>query len=308
MVIRSKHLFLDYTPSLNYYLKGPYKDSLNHGANFTGSFSYSKWSFTIGQSYSKSSNPLVETGAQTETQSLATPITATFHYSDKVFFEFTLTQQFQEAQQFGSFKQWSTMDWLNYRLSDKTSIGAGAGAGYTDYDQGPDTTYEQFQGRFDWRIGTKLNFTANGGVEIRQFKGIADSQSQVNPLFGITGRYQLFEATSFSVSANESVSASLFQSPLSKSTSFSASIGQRLLKHLQLTISGGHQTTEYQSAGRSTLPDRTDDTTFFSTSLGSTFLKKGTVSVSYQHSANASTGEGFSYNSNQYTAQIEYRF
>jgi uncharacterized protein (PEP-CTERM system associated) len=63
-----------------------------------------------------------------------------------------------------------------------------------------------------------------------------------------------------------------------------------------------------QSGSSAQFNGRKDDITFVSTGLSTQFFKKASASISYQHSQNKSTLAGYTYDSDQYTAQISYRF
>jgi len=138
--------------------------------------------------------------------------------------------------------------------------------------------------------------------------------SQLNPLFGATLAYQVFEWTSLGLAANRSISSSLFETQLTEITSVTATIGQRLFGRLQLGLTAGYRTTDYLSDSTATSPlpqetgARSDEITFASISLGAAIRRKGNATVSYQRSANKSNVPGFTYNSDQYTFSLGYRF
>jgi hypothetical protein len=311
--VNSKHVTIDYTPSLTYYSQGPYGDTVNHSASLAATFGYSDWSFHLDQSYQKSSYPLVETGLQTETEAFGTGFAANWNLSQKWFLDFTFSQSFQDNKGFQSSRQWSTMEWANYRITRQLSVGAGLGGGYVDVDLGSDSTYEQIQGRLNWRPAKKLSINLNGGIEIRQFLDTpGGSDNLVNPIMGASISYQVFESTSLSLSANRSVDTSLFVNQITENAGFSAGINQRLFRYLNAGISGGFRRSDYKSTfvffNQSFPILRRDDYSYISASLGTTFLKKGTANVAYTHGQNESTLAGFTYDSDQVTVQLGYRF
>ncbi len=310
--IVSRHLSLDYTPSLVYYSKGPYNDSLDHSVDLGATWGYGDWTFQLHQGYQRSTPPLVETGTQTETQSLPTSIAANWNFSEKWFFDFTLSQSFQDSQGFQSSKQWSTMEWANYRLTPQLSVGAGIGGGFTDVNMGSDSTYEQIQGRINWRPSRRFSLGLNGGVEIRQFLDVPRSDSLVNPIMGASMTYQIFDYTSLYLSANRSVDASLFANQITENSGVTAGVSQRLLKYINLGLSGGFRRTDYKGTftifGLAFPTLRRDDYSYVSTSLGTTFFRKGIATVAYTHGQNESTLAGYTYGSDQISVQIAYRF
>ncbi len=312
LTIESAHLSIDYTPSLNYYAKGPYEDSLNHSANLLANFGYGDWIFRIEQAYQEGFNPTIETGTQTQTESHNTSITATWNFNANWFFDFSLSQQLLSSQGFQGRDQWSTMDWINYRLTPELSFGAGVGGGYSKVDIGPDMAFEQFQGRVSWHPSRKLSVNLNGGIEVRQFIDVAGSDDLINPIMGASILYQVFDHTSLFLAANRAVDSSFFANQITETASVSGGINQRLLQHFNLDVSLGYRNTEYKNTfvffNQFFTTARRDDYAYVSTSLGTTFLKKGTATVSYLHGDNQSTLQGYTYATDQISLQIGYRF
>lgn len=308
LTLQSKHLSLDYTPSLVFYQKGPYSDTVNHNVRFSANWGYDQWKFGVSHNYSQASQPLIETGTQTDTQNNATSATASWYYNQKISFDFSISQDIQEASGFNNSRSWSTMEWANYHLTDKTTVGLGVGGGYSDVDFGSNMAFEQYQARLGWSPSPKIAVNLNGGIEVRQFLDINGAGDRINPLMGASINYAPFDATSLSLSANRSVSTSLFQDQITENTIISAGLSQRFLGRYNFSVSGGFRTSEYQTTSRFLAVDRSDDTTFVTVGLGTSIFKRGSIGVSYQHSSNTSNQGGFSYDSDQYTASIGYSF
>jgi hypothetical protein len=311
-VLQSRHLSIRYAPTLNYYSSDEFDDAVDHAASVNVNFGVGDWAFTLGNSYSKTSSVLIETGAQTPRQNNSTLLSALYQYSDRTSFEFSLSQDIQEADSLNNSIGWSSMNWANYHWSERTSVGVGIGGGYTKQDFGSDMTHEQLQGRIGWNPGKKLNVSLNGGVEFRQF---ADSgiEDQLNPLFGASIGYTPWEVTTFSLSANQSVGTSLLDAQATETSSISAGVRQRFLEVLHLDLFGGFMKQDYQNVAvqgsEATLEtSRSDDILSFSANLGCTVFKKGDISIFYQHSQNESSDEDFTYDSDQYGFQISYHF
>jgi hypothetical protein len=312
LTILSKHLLVDYTPSLGFYSKGPYDDTVNHSASLAANFGYKDWSFRISQGYLKATNPLIETAAQTQTESLTTAIDATWNFNEKFFFDFTLYQQFLNTEGFQNSRQWSSMEWANYRITQHLSVGAGLGGGYSAVDFGSDSFFEQIQGRVDWHPSNRLVVNLNGGIEIRQFLDTPGSDSLINPIMGGTVTYWLFDSTSLYAAANRSVGSSFFANEVTETASISGGVSQRILKYLHAGVSGGYRSSDYISTAgppnqlfQST---RKDSYSYISTTLGTTFLGKIYTNLIYTHSNNHSTVPGYTYDSDQFSVQLNYRF
>ncbi|MGN6386416.1 MAG: hypothetical protein ACTHMT_09270 [Verrucomicrobiota bacterium] len=308
ITLQSRHLTLDYSPSLSYYSKGSYQDTVNHNASIHGNFGYDKWQFNLGYSLSIGSSPLVETATQADFEQHNLFASAAYQFSQKTSFDFTLSDSIQQTSGFNGAQTVSSMNWLNYRIADRTVIGAGVGGGYSDVDNGSDMSFEQIQGRISWTPGDKFSMSANGGVEIRQFLAINGAPDLVSPTMGAVANYYVFKYTSLSLNANRGVSTSLFQDQITENTEVSAGIGQRFLGHLHFSLTGGLRKVDYKSSSTLFLANRSDDVTFITSALSTRFLKHGNLSLAYSRNENDSSQNGFSFTSNQYSFRIGFSF
>jgi uncharacterized protein (PEP-CTERM system associated) len=172
----------------------------------------------------------------------------------------------------------------------------------------PDMTFEQLQGRVNWRATDKISFQLHGGVEDRQILsgGAADL---INPVFDATIQYQPFEHTKISLTGQRVVSASYLskQSQVTENTGVSAGLNQRLVKKFFLDLSGGYQAVKYISSS-SSVASRKDDYDYLNAQLSYAFLKRGTIAVFYQISRDDSSVQGYSFTSHQVGFQIGYRY
>src|SRR6185503_17696326 len=101
-----------------------------------------------------------------------------------------------------------------------------------------------YQVRIQWRPSTKLSLSASAGLENRQFIGSTTPDS-LSPIFGTVLVYQLFEPTTFSLSASRAISSSYFQNQTTTTTGFTGNLRQRILNKLYLDIGGGYTMSEY---------------------------------------------------------------
>ena len=298
---------LDYTPTLSFYSSKEFKDTLAHNVFFGGGTAYGNWLFNLSQTYSASSQPLIETGVQTDEESFVTRLGASYYFNSKLMLELGLDQDIRSAQAFTTSRRWSTMDWLNYQISNRLSVGAGLGGGYENVTPGSDMTFEQFQAKINMRIARKLDLAVNGGGEVRQILDV-DGDPLVNPIYGASIQYRPFEHTTLSLSGNRVISSSLLQGQVSETTTISAAVSQRFLGLLYLTLSGGFSNNRYITADASLDVNREDDIANFSATLSYPFTTRGTASVFYNYSDNSSSSGAFSYSSSQVGLQLGYRF
>ena len=317
-----RHWSLDYTPTLTYYSNRHFQDSLDQSVLLTGGTSYGDWDFGLSQSYAFTTDQQVETASQTPTETYNTALSALWKFGDRMSVNFGLQQNFQFTSppglgggadpQLNSFqtldnsRDWSTLEWLNYQFAPRFDAGVGAGVGYVGVDTGPDQTYEQLQGRVNWRATDKISIQANAGFEEMQFQ-TGGAGDLFNPVFGAAIQYQPFEQTRISLNASRTVVPSSFQDQVQENTSVSASLNQRLLQKFYLDLGVGYNSIDY--AGTAGLGGtRTDNYYFLNARLSHPFLKRGTLAIFFQHTENSSSQPGFGYASNQVGLEVGYSY
>ena len=308
VTLQSTHLTFSYAPSFVWYTEGPYNDSVNHSLSASAWIGYDKWRFTLSHSYGWGSQPLVETAQQTDSETHSTGLSANYQHSERTSLDFSLSQSIQNTSEFNSSRNWSSMNWLNYVLTSKTTVGIGAGGGYSDVETGADSTYQSFQARINWVPTQKISAGVNGGIEVRQFLGETAADDSINPIFGANISYRPWHATTFGLSANRTIGTSLFADQITETTSLNASFGQRFFQRLNWGVSAGYSISDYQSTSQLVAVDRSDTIKSISTSLSMGFLKRASASVAYSHSINDSNLEGYSFTNDQITASLGYSF
>jgi len=301
------HWALDYSPLWSFYSNHEFSNAFGQTASLMGGTSYKDWALGLSQSYSDTSSPTAATASQTRTTSYATALNGSYAMNSKMSLDLTLNQQFESADQFSSYNEWSTLDWLNYQFWPRFSAGLGVGGGYVDESSSPDITFQQFQGRILWRASDKISLQLAGGVKVLQFLS-GDAAPLVNPIFGATIQYQPFEQTRFSVTGSRTVSSSYLQNQVTENMGVTADLNQRLLGKLFLDLSGGYQLVKYVSSVNTSSSSRQDDLYTFNAQLSRAFLKRGTIAVLYQLSEDNSSQAGYSFTSHQVGFQISYTY
>jgi hypothetical protein len=301
------HWTLDYSPVWTVYSNNKLRNTFGQTVMLVGGTAYNDWVFGISQGYTDSSSPSVETATQTRQQTYSTVVNAAYTMNSKMSLDLAANQDFVSADQFSSYQEWSTLDWLNYQFWPRLNAAVGVGGGYDNEDASPDMTFEQLQGRVNWRATDKISFQLHGGVEDRQFLS-GDASDLINPVFDATIQYQPFEQTKISLTGERVVSASYLQSSqVTESTGVSADLNQRLVKKLFLDLSGGYQTVKY-IASNSSVSNRKDDYDYLHAQLSWAFLKRGTIAVFYQISRDDSSKAGYSFTSHQVGFSIGFRY
>lgn len=304
------HWRLDYTPTWRFYSNRQFQDTLDHNVRLLGGTTYEDWFFGLSQTYASSSATLVETGTQTEQQIYSTTLKASYHFNSEMSVDLAINQNLVFAAQFSSSREWSTLEWLNYRFWPRLDAAIGAGFGYVDMDTGSDMTYEQLQGRINWRATDKLSFQVRGGLENRQTL-VSGASDVLNPIAAAVIHYQPFEVTRLSLSADRVVSTSLLTASsgnqVTETTAISGKLSQRLFKKLYLDLEGSYHLSTYVAASTAAT-SREDDYSTFNARLSCPFLKRGTAAVFYQYSDYSSTTPGYTYDSSQVGFELGYRF
>ncbi|MCF7762208.1 MAG: hypothetical protein K9N62_00890 [Verrucomicrobia bacterium] len=309
------HWMLDYTPSLRFYSSRSFQDSTDHSVMFNGGTLYRGWTFGLSQGYSRSLQPLAETASQAERESFTTAINAGYRLTSALSLQMGASQSIQFARQIGTSQElnnsrlWSSLNSLNYRLTDKWGLGLSAGGGYDDVGSGPNMAHEQVQGNINWRPSDKLHLSFNGGAEYRQFAG-SGRPDAINPIFGMTVQspFELTKTTLFSIRANRTLSSSILQNTLNVTTDFGATLSQRLFKRLNLALNGGYRIDSFESTLSSLVETREDRSISFGARLSMAFLKRANASVFYQGSDSSSSRAGFGYSNTQAGVEISYRY
>ena len=317
------HWTLDYTPTLFFYSSSSFQNTVNQSVNLGWGTAYGDWFFSGSQGYVSTSEPSVETAAQTDEETYTTALDASYQFNDKMSVDMGLSQSFYYVgngsnptnylQNLADSKSWSTMEWLNYQFWPRLNTGLGVGGGYITQEGSPDAIYEQYEARVNWRATDKISFQLSGGVHDQQYLS-GGANDLITPIFGGAIQYQPFTQTRLSVMASSTVSPAAYQNQTTETDQIMGDLNQRLLGRLNLELSGGYSTTKYNAADSVVSTSRNDDVYSFNARMSCAVLKRGTVSVFYTFSENSSnqsgftSGSGFGYTSNQVGFEIGYRY
>jgi hypothetical protein len=332
-----RHWSLDYTPTLRFYSDSHFKNEFDNSVSLVGSTTYENWTLGLSQSFNESSSPEVETAAQTDQQNYSTTISASYTFNDKISLDMSANQTLTYVDNpFGTNNfntnnpsanqnlnqdsmSWSTTEFINYNFWPRFNVGVGGTLGYVNVNIGPNQTFEDLNGRFNWRATDKISLQINGGMEFVQFSGGgelgAGESDLATPIFSVSIQYQPFKNTQISLSGSRAVSPSSFfiLDSVTETTSVTLGVSQRLLTKYSLSLSGGYTKTDYtqsfQFGGMSIpLSDRTDNSWNFNAQLSRAIWKRGTIAATYTYSTDSSSQPGFGYSSNQIGIQFSYNY
>jgi hypothetical protein len=307
------HWNLDYTPTLRFYSNRQFQDTTDQAVTLAGGTVFRDWTFGFSQSYASSSQPLIETGAQTDLEVFSTSLSARYPMNSVLTLDLGASQTFSYVDQtvageaLTDSKTWLTQDWLDYQFAPKISAGVGVGFGYDNLSVGTDMTFEQLQGRVTWRPGEKLSLLVSAGVEDLQFVD-AHLPDVVEPIFGVTVSYQIFEATALSLAAARTVNPSFFENQITKNTTVAAGLRQRFFENFYLEVGGGYEFSGYSASASGADVNREDNGVFANVKLSTLIWKRITAAAFYVYTENSSSQSRFDVSSSQVGFELGYHF
>jgi len=300
---------LDLNLNANVYSNSEFRNNVGYSFAIRNRAQTEDWLWNYGALASLSDQNQVETATQTLEQNYSVSVSGQYGYSTRLSLEVGLNTTARVTDQFSNFWSWDTLEWLNYKSTPKTTLGIGLGAGYNFVDPGPDTVFEQLQGRVIWLPGPKLSFQLSGGV---QFQQITDGSSGngVFPLGAAAIAYQIRDGTSLSLNASTSIGNSYYTGQIDQNAIFSFGIQQRFFKHFFLTVTPGYGFTRYLSTNPGAdFQDSGDQSTFFLyAGLSTVLFKKLNTSLFYQFNDSSATDASLEYNTWQVGVRVNYRY
>jgi len=301
------HWTADYTPTWTFYSNNAFQDSVAHNASLNGTAGFTDGRLDFSERYSRSNEPLIETGRQTRQESSLTSLVANYALGTRSRIEASINYDLRYVDVSPDSREWSTHEWLHYQFTNRVDGAVGLGLGYAAIDPGADMSYVQELARVGWRPLDKIMIDVHAGREQRKFRK-AGTPTLSNPNYGAAVTYQPIETTTLSFSTDRAIGVSYFADQATQRTGWSFSFDQRLLEHFHLSGSTGRSKVDYISAASSLVTSRADRTTTSSLRLSTSFLRRGTIAVVYLHSHNSSSLPGYTFTSDQTGLEVGYRF
>jgi hypothetical protein len=305
----------DYTYSHTFYSNRFFRDSVEHAASMVGTLRRKKWTIVATQRYSQTESQEIETGRQTPLKNYMADVDFTLRLGDRTQLSSVGTFGSRKVGDVSSNPLWTTSNWMSWNLSEDLSyeisstidVGAGYIFGYDSIKPGSDMSHSQPEGRLSWHPSNRLSFSAVAGIETRKFESGRGGKMD-NPVYRATAQYAPFSTTKISLAGSRSFSASYFANWATRTSGWNSGLEQRLLKRFYLSLNYGELDAQYVFTNSALVPNRTDATRTAGARLTSSFLGVGSISLIYQNGKNSSTERDFSFVSNQYGAEISYRF
>lgn len=189
---------------------------------------------------------------------------------------------------------------VNYRYSDKLTIGLGGSGGYDSVDDpNPDQTFEQGNVRLSYELTGKLTFNGSGGVEFRQFENNTRG-TFVSPVFDLGLNYQPFDSTTFNLSGSRHINNSgALAGQNYTNTTITLRLEQRFFQRLFVGLAAGYENSDYFSTVNGVTANRRDDYFFIEPSVDLNVTRFWTVGAYYLHRENDSSLASVDFYDNQ---------
>ena len=311
------HWDLQYTPTERLYSNHNFVDGLDHYVDLEGSVTNQATSLSVSQKYIHTLSPLLETGAQTETDIYDTELRASHLLNSKWSLEAGLSQNLRYPGLYQGYREWSTLDWLAYQMTPSLNLAMGMGLGYTAVIDSVNSVYEQAQGRMNLRLTDRLSLGLNGGAQERQLLSNGGG-NLFNPIYGASILFRTGSGTVISLGASQVTMVSYVPGNLTETTTLELSLKQQILERVSLILAGGYRQNSYVNELRFAVAGggivdfgsvvRKDDTFSFSTRLIYAFSTRGTLALFYRYRMNESSQQGYALTSNQVGIELGYHY
>ena len=298
---------LNYQPIWTFYSHEDFRDTVDHNIHLSGGTAFDDWRLHFSQDFQTSSAPLVATGGQTSEELCITTISSNLRLNDYLALELSINQGLRFVEQFPNSYEWSTLDWLHYRLSSRTITSLGFGAGYTDMSVGADASYRQLQGQIAWSPSDAITLQLHVGSHSHSLRTQGSSEFS-SFIYGVTAAYTLFPRTLLTLGGTSTVAGSYFANQFTQTDEWHVQLQQRILGKVDLDLGFARHSNSYVSIDVAASPARKDDYNSFNVRVSLSFLRRGTLALSYQWSENSSDREEFGFASNQFGIEIGYGY
>jgi len=262
----------------------------------------------LAQSYSRSSDPLIETGRQTREQTYGTDAKALYGGSySQPSVEVTFHQDVRFATLSPAIYDWTNQDWIHLPVSQQWDFAVGP-VGDIRMKTRDSTWY--MPGRSFGLSGDQrknCHWMPRAVFRSRNFSRPAGIASE-RQFFNASLIYRPWPTTTATAAAIRAVAASLLADQLSESTTINVSLEQRLLVHYYLSLQANGGKDDYLSAGSALANVRGDNTNSLQVSLSTVFFRRLNIGLSAARMHNSSSVQGFGLSSNQFGLQVALKY
>ena len=302
-----KYWNFDFSVGINRYSNADFNNSESYFLALRGHIPREKWLLDFGYLGSSTDQPQVETGAQIKQSTHLVTASGTYNYQTRLSLELSAALDARVVENLSDYYTISTLEWLNYQATSKTTVGVGLGGGYNAVSPGGDWAFEQLQGRFIWSPGSKFTLQFSGGAQFQHFQ-VGGSENATFPVFAALAAYRPFEATTLSVSGSHVIGNSYESDQFIETSKVGVGLHQRFFGRAFLDVAPAYNFARYKSTTAGHALAREDDFFTVYAGLSIVLFKKLNAAVFYQFSDNSSTVNGFGFDSQQTGLRLDYRY
>lgn len=315
------YIRLDYLPSVILFVDHSEEDAVEHLIHLEGQYRFSRLTLNLSQDVNildgANLNSTLDTTGLLANVDVSTPtrlnlfvtrLRANYELSGKLFLTGEFDASIFDYPDFISSEIISGGLYINYNWTPKVVVGIGGTAGYDFVDDpNPDQSFEQANVRVNYQATGKLNFTASGGVEFRQFDG--HRGGRITPVFEAGAIYHPFDGTSVTLTAGRRMLNSGFFADQDFATTYVVlRIQQRLLQRIYLGLAAGYENADYFATATGVNATRNDDYYFVEPSVDVLITRYLSAGVYYLHRQDFSSFDFFSFYDNQVGVRATLRF
>jgi hypothetical protein len=303
-------LALQYRPSFYFFTDRSDQNSVDHEALLKGIWlsPAGKLRLELMQDFQQLTEPVVETGSRVQRRYFHTYLNSRYEFTDKTSLEMNVRQtllDYQSALQLSGYKEWRNINWFNYRIASKTSLGIGLTMGLMESDASPNQTYERLQARVTYLLADKITLSLSTGAELRQLNSaLAD---RFDPVFTAGLAYRPTEKLFVGLYANrDSVASSTSRNENFVITSFSASVRQQVWHKFFAGFTFGYYLLDSYPTSPGAFTERQDNYWQAGPTFESRLSARWSASLFYRYRQNDSN-TGYTYGNNQAGIQLSWQ-
>jgi len=318
------YIRFDYLPSIFLFADHSENNSVQHVARLEGQYRVNRLTLSLSQMVQimdgvdlqtqNSAGSLdqqvnLDVAGRTRFNVYSTHLNAAYYLTGKTFLSSGADYAATHYSDLISSDVFSANLFINYNYSPKLVVGVGGTIGSNEVDSPtPDQNFEQANIRLSYQLTGKMDLVASGGVEFRHFDGDLRDE-YISPVFEIGLRYEPFDGTKVSLTANRrTLNSAVLATQDYAITNITVGIQQRLLQRFFLGLNAGYENSDYFSTIANTGSTRQDDYFFVQPSIAVRVTRFWTVGAYYLHRVNSSSLDGFSFHDNQVGLRASLKF
>jgi hypothetical protein len=299
-------LLVRYTPTATFFTRHSAENSFDEDLEIDGRLRTAKTLFEIEGRLQTLSSPDIDVGNRINREVYSAFADLNYALTEKTSIDSRLDFDHTSYQGGLSFTDIGERITLDYKLRPKTTLGLGAGFGFTNVEQGSNQYYEQGLLHFHYVPTDKVTLDILGGVEARQ---VTNGTDRTNPVFNVEASYAAGQSTVILLNASRRTETSaIFESQNIERTTVELNLRQLLFQKVYLTLGGGYQEAKYVDASGAAGANRTDDFAYFGVSFAKDITRWCSLRVGYRYQHNESTLSDFAFARNLADLQFHVQF